>query len=271
MPVKLTSVTGDINITAGDLNVQSEHTGANFDSIRIGDGTNLLGVNASLEALVHDADALVELQAILAKIIAAPATEAKQDTMISNQGLQLVELQAILAKIIAAPSTEAKQDTIISSLASLLAELQLKADLLETQPVSLASQPLPTGAATEVTLASILSQLSAIEDVITADNSKRVIHSYYGASPTIPTASRLATVVVPASTKAVELEILTKTGDNFTAYDLAAGGTVLGRFTQAGGKIPVQLFAGTTVYLQSDTGSNIAASDLTINLIGVSI
>jgi hypothetical protein len=46
LPVKLTDVTGDINITAGDIHVQLEHTGANFDSVRIGDGTDTLAVNA---------------------------------------------------------------------------------------------------------------------------------------------------------------------------------------------------------------------------------
>lgn len=45
LPVKLTNVTGDINITAGDLNVQTSHIGVNYDSIRIGDGTTLLGIN----------------------------------------------------------------------------------------------------------------------------------------------------------------------------------------------------------------------------------
>ena len=46
LPVKITSTSGDINITAGDLNVQLSHVGTNYDSIRIGDGTNLLSINA---------------------------------------------------------------------------------------------------------------------------------------------------------------------------------------------------------------------------------
>lgn len=44
LPVKLSSVTGDINITANDLNVQLSHSAVNFDSTRIGDGTDLLDV-----------------------------------------------------------------------------------------------------------------------------------------------------------------------------------------------------------------------------------
>lgn len=125
LPVEIVAVDGtNINITAGDINVQNTHTGANPDSIQIGDGTDLLAINASGEATVRDNDAIVELQAILAKIIAAP-------------------------------STEAKQDTIITALGTLLTELQAKADLAETQPVSVQSSALPTGAATEATLSTI--------------------------------------------------------------------------------------------------------------------
>lgn len=47
-----------------------------------------------------------------------------------------------------------------TTLAALLTELQAKADLSETQPVSLASVPLPTGAATAANQSSILAQLS---------------------------------------------------------------------------------------------------------------
>jgi hypothetical protein len=108
LPVKITSTTGDINITAGDLNVQLSHAGANYDSTRIGDGTNLLGVSAAGEAKVLDATAHTKLD-------------------------------------------------------SLLTELQLKADLTETQPVSAASLPLPTGAATEVTLSALNTKVTACD------------------------------------------------------------------------------------------------------------
>ena len=79
------------------------------------------------------------LAAILAKIIAAPATEAKQDTIITHiDGLETLitatnakdfatqaTLAAVLAKIIAAPATEAKQDTGNTSLASIVTAVQL--------------------------------------------------------------------------------------------------------------------------------------------------
>ena len=199
LPVKLTNITGDINITANDLNVQTSHIGANADSVRVGDGTNLMGVNASLEALVNDADANTALTAILAKILAAPASEAKQDTAITALGSLLTELQlkadlsetqpvsmatfplptgasteVTLAALLAAAATEttlaslstavAKETTLAATnvaLASLLTELQLKADLLETQPVSATALPLPTGAATDTAVTDMSAKLPA--------------------------------------------------------------------------------------------------------------
>jgi len=54
LPVKLTSVTGDINITAGDINVQLEHTGANPDSVQIGDGTEIVSITANNDMQVAE-------------------------------------------------------------------------------------------------------------------------------------------------------------------------------------------------------------------------
>lgn len=59
LPVKLTGFDGDVRIDAAnlDLHVQLEHTGADYDSVRLGDGTDLLAINAdgSINAeLQHD-------------------------------------------------------------------------------------------------------------------------------------------------------------------------------------------------------------------------
>jgi len=137
MPVKIMSAGGsNINITAGDINIQTTDMGASFDSIRVGDGSgNYIGVNASAEAKVHDADSLAELVLIKASA-AASATAAKQDL--------------------------------------LLAELQLKADLTETQPVSVASLPLPTGAATEAKQDTGNTSLSSIDAKLTSPLSSKI-------------------------------------------------------------------------------------------------
>lgn len=103
--------------------------------------TTLIGHVDGIEAALSTLGTQTTLAAILAKIIAAPATEAKQDTIIghvdgieglitsgnsaqataANQttiighvdGIE-ASLASILAKIIAAPATEAKQDALIA-------------------------------------------------------------------------------------------------------------------------------------------------------------
>lgn len=72
--------------------------------------------------------------------------------------------------------------TTNSTLSSLLTELQLKADVTEIQPVSATSWPLPTGAATETTLAKLPKALVNVEH-------DQVVNTYVGAT------NRLDTVV----------------------------------------------------------------------------
>ena len=78
------------------------------------------------------------------------------DATAANQVLEISALNSILAKIIAAPSTEAKQDAIIAALGPLATEVTV-ANIL----AALATPALPAGAATEVTLAAILAAMGA--------------------------------------------------------------------------------------------------------------
>lgn len=73
-----------------------------------------LAVSAAVLPLPTGAATEASLAAILAKLIAAPATEAKQDALISANH---TDLAAILAKIIAAPATAAKQPALGTALA----------------------------------------------------------------------------------------------------------------------------------------------------------
>ena len=73
------------------------------------------------------------------------------------------DLSALLTKVIAAPSTEAKQDTMIALLAAIagsggLTDAELRASAV---PVSAAALPLPAGASTETTLAAVLAKIIA--------------------------------------------------------------------------------------------------------------
>jgi predicted transcriptional regulator len=53
LPVEIVQATGtEINITAGDINVQLTHAGANPDSTQIGDGTEIWQINAAGEGQV---------------------------------------------------------------------------------------------------------------------------------------------------------------------------------------------------------------------------
>ena len=74
------------------------------------------------------------------------------DATAANQSTQITEAQSTNTKLdtlIANNATEAKQDDNITALNNLLTELELKADLTETQPVSIANSiPIPTGAST---------------------------------------------------------------------------------------------------------------------------
>jgi len=126
VPVEIVAASGTpINITAGDINVQLTDLGVNFDSVRVGDGSgNYIGVNASDEALVHDADVLAQAVLLVAKDF---ATSAKQDSALTAIGL--------LAKL-----------TDTQPVSGPLTDTQLRASAV---PVSLASIPLGTGAATE--------------------------------------------------------------------------------------------------------------------------
>lgn len=83
LPVKLQGTSGDINITAGDLNVQLDHTGATFDSTRIGDGTDLLAISSNSEATVVDranngiAQSNTTIAATATPIVASALSERK--------------------------------------------------------------------------------------------------------------------------------------------------------------------------------------------------
>jgi len=144
-----------------------------------------LDANGRLQASVKDSALPVgaatetSLAALLAKIIAAPSTEDKQDTIIGHvDGIEILltaltgytdgleskldtlnakdfatqtTLAEVLAKIIAAPSTEAKQDTVIDNIGdvkTLLTALNGYVDGLEGYTDSL-----------ESILSSILTQL----------------------------------------------------------------------------------------------------------------
>jgi hypothetical protein len=143
IPVNIVTVNGQgisttVDLTGAQINVQLSHNGTTPDSIRVGDGTNLLGINANNEAKVRDADSIAELVLIKGHV---DGIEGKLDglqTTLSSIDVNISDIETLVT------STNTKIDTLNgkdfatqTTLAALLTELQLKADLLETQPVSI--------------------------------------------------------------------------------------------------------------------------------------
>lgn len=262
LPVEIVGADGtEINLTAGDINIQSSHTGANPDSIQIGDGTETVNVNASNELQVRDDDANTTLTSLDGKDFATETTLEAARVLLNSLDGKDFATQTTLAALLTAFNNEdfASETTLAALAAEDFATETTLANLLATDFATSAKQD------------SIITELQSLVAQATTGN-KRVIETLYSSAPTIPTATRLNTgLTIPADTLCTELEILTKSGNNFTAYDASSGGNVIARFTQAGGRIPVNLAATTAIFLQSDTGSDFTATDLTINAIGVPV
>ena len=128
----ITPVPQHFNPTADDYEAILGRNGASRVELYGPDGNPIstssgkLAVRATeIESLLNDIKGKdfatqTTLEAILAKLIATPATEAKQDTLISHVDGMESALASILAKLIDAPATEAKQD----ALAALIGEVQ---------------------------------------------------------------------------------------------------------------------------------------------------
>ena len=139
------------------------------------------------------AQLVTELQALNTVDFATETTLSNVETLISTIDGVLDAIKTDTGNMLTSLATEAtlldvetaldtikvdtaNLDVLLSSRASeltlqaLLTELQLKADLSETQPVSAASLPLPTGAATEATLNLVDSSLAAINTDIQLTN-----------------------------------------------------------------------------------------------------
>jgi len=185
LPVKLTDVTGDINITAGDLNVQLSHAGATPDSVQIGDGAETLAINASNEATVNDADANTKLTAIqtAVEIIdnAIAGTEMQVDLVDLGGAATEVTLAALEAKLGAlgqaasagsAPvvlSTEQEViltaiQTAVEVIDNAIAGAQMQVDLVGIADV-----------ATETTLAALSAKLGALGQAASAASAPVVL------------------------------------------------------------------------------------------------
>lgn len=174
IPVKIMDAGGTtINITAGDINIQSTDMGVNFDSSRIGDGSgNYVGVNADSEMLVKDADVLTEVAAINLKTPALVAGKVPVDTGLV-QGLTDAQLRNSPVPISGTVTTGGLTDTQLRA-----SPISVSGPLTDTQ---LRATPVPiSGALTDAQLRAAAvdvasTQLPATLGQKTAANSVSVV------------------------------------------------------------------------------------------------
>ena len=230
-----------VSVSAADLTIQYNNV-----STKIARDTSTPADNRSLPVINLDSSG-VEI---------AVATTTKQDEINTT-------LASILAKIIAAPATESKQDSILSSLSGLLTELEKKSDLSETQPVSLASLPLPSGAATLSKQDEIIERLTYdVVDVISPIDIN---------SNNIPASSDDPLEIISATTADVKkIQTIEDVGEFIGLYSGAATSEVLIAILPiAGGVVEINIPSGTRLSIKSMNASAITStSTFAANLIG---
>jgi hypothetical protein len=192
MPVRIYGFSDSISITADEINVQLTHSGGTPDSVRIGDGTELLAINAANEATVHDADVLTQVTALNAKDYATQTTLAALNAkfaslgqknmagsvpvaLASDQGALTVSDITGTVSLPTGAATAAKQDTIISAIGTTnakdfatettLTALNTKISSLGRK-VSASSTPVVLSTEQEAILNGIGTSLSTLDDAV---------------------------------------------------------------------------------------------------------
>jgi hypothetical protein len=249
LPVKLMGVNGTLNLTANDLDISSSHT---EDSIAIGDGTTIMGVTLAGEAKVSDADGLAELQGINSELDTQTTALAAIETAVENVELALndVASETTLAAVDTKLGTIAGKDFATqTTLAAVLTELQQKADLADTQPVSAASLPLPTGASTsahQVTQNTALSDINSELDIQTThlsniDTDTSNIDLNLGAKADVAVSNPASDASVIAALKGL-LTLITSTNTKLDSLNTNSGAQ-LASYSQSTANGPITLAA----------------------------
>ena len=160
---------------------------ANPSNLDIALSALLNGITKTGETSKTLADIVTALSSVTISSSALPAnasTEAKQDLLLAKDFATQSTLSAILAKIISAPSTEAKQDTIISHIDGIETALTnintvsgikkivdpLPAGDNNIGNVDVVTSALPTGASTSANQSTIITHVDGIEAKLDTTN-----------------------------------------------------------------------------------------------------
>lgn len=202
LPVKITGLDGDVVINSSNLNleVQLDHDSANPDSVQIGDGTEVMLVNASGEAQVSD------------------------DTVRTNTGTIAGDTTSI----------DGKTPALGAALTAASVPVNVASD--QTVPVSAASLPLPTGAATEATLSSIDTDTSTIAGDTTSIDGKTPALGAALTAASVPV-NIASDQTVPISASSLPLPTGAATEATLSSIDTDTS-TIAGDTTSIDGKTP---------------------------------
>lgn len=156
IPVVITDVTGtsnvNVDLSGSSLSVNIKHDGASPSSIRIGDGTTLTSVTVNNELKVKDTDALAQLVDI----------ETKQDTQITS----LLEIEGAVETLEATVAldggTQPAVGIIVGGHDGAGNFRHIRVTNAGVVKMEQDTQPLPTGAATEATLATRATEATAL-------------------------------------------------------------------------------------------------------------
>lgn len=134
------------------------------------------------------------------------------------------------------------------TLLSLITELQLKADLTETQPVSVASLPLPTGASTSAKQDTIIGHLDGVEaelDLIEIDTTTIAgdTTSIDGKLPALDSTTRVPVTAHSSLGNDVSAGLIFTAGDEVTLAAAQAGALVIENPSASGKTIIILSFS----------------------------
>jgi hypothetical protein len=246
IPVRLYGATGNINITSEDLNVQLSHSAANPDSVQIGDGAEVVAINASNEMQIADDTARTSLDNIDNKITAfdldsgagtennagvslrisqaGGSIEAKGQKTSANSipAVLSSEQETILSAIQTAvetfddaiSGTEMQVDVVTTPLTAALDGSELQVDLVNIG-----------GAATETTLSTLNGKFSSLGQKASAASAPMVLSSE---QETILSAIQTAVETLDNAIDGTEMQVdLVDIGDIATETTLSAINTKL--------------------------------------------
>lgn len=171
IPVRLHGVNGTINVTSDDLNVQLSHSAASPDSVQIGDGTEIMLVNAAGEATVRDGDAIGQLTTVNSNLDAIEVDLTGLQTSLTNleEALSSIGTDQLRADIIssALPSGAATETTLLAVRDALqLIDNAMASVGTDQIRVDVISSALPSGAATDTQLQGVRNAVELIDNAM---------------------------------------------------------------------------------------------------------